>query len=555
MKNFTKTILSIFLCIGTLIANAQVPKLSSLPTASSAIFLDFDGHTVAGTSWNVSGPIECGASGLNDAQITEIFNRIAEDYRPFNINVTTDSTKYWSAPATKRMRVIFTVTSSWYGNSGGVAFTNSFTWGDNTPCFVFSALLNNNIKFISEAGAHEAGHTLGLRHQSAYDANCVKTSDYNYGAGAGEIGWAPIMGVGYYQNLSQWHNGPNSTGCTSTQDDLSVISGNTNGFGYRADDHQNTITTATTAPFSNNQFTINGIIEKPADQDLFKYSMTQSGRFQLSAIPYSVGAGNAGSDLDLQVSLLNGSQTVIGVYNPGTLLNSFIDSTLNIGTYYLRVEGRGNTFSSGYASLGSYALQANYVSENPTTPPADTTTAPAPTITLDAVIAKTKHNLSWKISSTQVISKLVIELSSDGIIYNKLAETLTSATSYSYTSSANIAYYRLNVTFANLTQAYSNIAKVETLIKVTKGVGPSRTPATTASFPELITNMINSNSLKINSPRKFNYSVMDLNGRSINHGPLTIGANSITVNNLINGIYLIRYTDGHEQWTEKFVKQ
>jgi hypothetical protein len=434
-----------------------------------------------------------------------------------------------------------------------VAYTGSFTWGDNTPCFVFTALLNNNVKFISEAVSHEAGHTLGLRHQAAYDANCTKTSDYHYGTGSGEIGWAPIMGVGYYQNLTQWHNGPNPYGCTNTQDDLSIISGTTNGFGFRADDHANTFAQATTAPFSNNQFQINGIIERPTDQDMFKFSMTQANRFQLAAIPYSVGAGNAGSDLDVQVTLLNGSQTVIGVYNPGSILNSFIDTTLETGTYYIRVEGKGNTFSSGYASLGSYALQANYVSENPTTP-TEPTTPTAPKLNLSATVTKTKHNLNWSIESAIAINSIGIEVSTDGVIFKPLATVSANATSYSYQTSLTLAHYRLNVTFNDKSEAYSNIAKIEIAPKAPKGGGPSKSVATSNS-PELITNIISSNSLRIYSPGQFSYSVMDLTGKSINKGPLSIGNNNITVNNLKSGLYLIRFTDGNQQWTEKFVKQ
>jgi hypothetical protein len=136
-------------------AAAQTPHLSSYPPATAVIFLDFDGHTVEGTSWNWSLPlIECQPSGLDAAKITEVFNRVAEDFRPFNINVTTDSTYFLAAPADRRMRVIITTTSAWYGNAaGGVAFISSFTWGDDQPCFVFSASLGYNTKRISEAAA------------------------------------------------------------------------------------------------------------------------------------------------------------------------------------------------------------------------------------------------------------------------------------------------------------------------------------------------------------------------------------------------------------------
>ena len=106
-----RTIITMLSLTITVMIKAQDPLFNSYPSAQAVIFLDFDGHTVNGTSWNYNGPIVCGTSGLDNSQITEIFNRVAEDYRPFNINVTTDSTKYLAAPANKRMRVILTVSS------------------------------------------------------------------------------------------------------------------------------------------------------------------------------------------------------------------------------------------------------------------------------------------------------------------------------------------------------------------------------------------------------------------------------------------------------------
>ena len=232
MKNLYKLLLLVILCT-TLKLRAQVPLFNSYPSAAATIYLDFDGQYLNGTAWNTNGPMVLGPSNLNASQMEEVFNRVAEDYRPFNINVTTDSAKYWAAPADKRMRIIFTVTSDWYGAAGGVSYMGSFTWGDNTPAFVFSALLNYKTKNIAEAASHEAGHTLGLRHQSRYDANCIKKEEYNTGDGSGEIGWAPIMGVGYYRNLTTWHTGPNPYGCNSEQDDLAIITSTDNGFGYR----------------------------------------------------------------------------------------------------------------------------------------------------------------------------------------------------------------------------------------------------------------------------------------------------------------------------------
>jgi hypothetical protein len=40
-----------------------------------------------------------------------------------------------------------------------------------------------------------------LQHQSSYSKNCDLIHEYAEGKDAGETGWAPIMGVGYYKTL------------------------------------------------------------------------------------------------------------------------------------------------------------------------------------------------------------------------------------------------------------------------------------------------------------------------------------------------------------------
>lgn len=529
MKNHFKSGLIALLCICASIAKAQLPQLNSYPSAAAVVFLDFDGHTTTGTSWNYNGPIFSEASTLNNTQKTEIFNRVSEDYRPFNINITTDSAKYLSAPSNKRIRVVLSISSSWYGSAGGVAFLNSFSWGDNTPCFVFTALLGNNVKNISEATSHEAGHTLGLRHQANYDVNCNKLSDYHYGIGSGEIGWAPIMGVGYYQNFTLWHNGQTSTGCSNYQNDLSVISDIANGF--RTDDHNNTASAATIASFSGNLFTINGVIETSGDQDLIKFNQPESGHFKLDAIPYNVGYGNAGSDLDMQVTLLNNMETVLGSYNPGSMLNSVIDTILSSGMYYLRVEGKGNLYAPEYASLGSYALQGNFTAAN---------TLPLRKLELSGSLQQDKHLLRWVIDADEQIEKLIIEISSDGRNYKPLAQTGNDARSFIYKpEGAATVQYRLNVTFDNGRQYYSNVVIIH--------------KAGTTDSPHLVTNIIYNSNIDVSSPGNFKYIICDLSGKIFSSGHLTTGINYIKEPKLINGLYLIRFSNGDMQWTEKFV--
>lgn len=510
-------------------ASSQVPVFNSYPSAGAVIFLDFDGHSVNGTSWNVDGAIHCAGAGLNATQITEVYNRVAEDYRPFNLNITTDSSRYLQAPLDKRMRVIVT-TTNWWGNAGGVSFVGSFTWGDDTPCFVFSQLLNFNTKNVSEAISHEAGHTLGLHHQSTYDQNCVKLSDYNYGQGTGEIGWAPIMGVGYYQNFTLWYNGPNPYGCTNFQNELSVLT-TTTGFGYRNDDHGGNFSNATPAIFVSNAFQLAGVVEQSTDQDMFRFVLPVNGRLQLVAAPFHVGAGHSGSNLDMQLALYNSAQQIIKLVNPGTELNSVIDTVLNAGTYYLKVEGTGNAYATNYASLGSYSLTANFIDA----------VLPLRRLELQGAVVNGQHRLNWIIDADEQVVEQSLEVSY-GNGFNPLSAQAIPDRSYSNRPmAAGMIQYRLFVKFDNGAEYYSNIV-------VLRSAG--ETPK-----PHLNGNVITSNNLQVISPGKYEYLVSDIKGVVIQKGQLATGLNHINLSTGTAGLYLIRYNNGTDQVTEKFVRQ
>lgn len=189
-------------------------------TTSWVIFLDFDGQTVTTPYWNGGRTIDCTPSGFSSTEIANILTEVKADYSIFpTILVTTDSTVYFSANAAKRQRVIVTENNAWYTGAGGVAYLNTITWGMDIPAFVFSKALGYNQKYNWEAISHEAGHTLGLNHQTKYDANCNLVADYNPG-GNGE---APIMGVSYYQPIGKWWVGTAYSGCNTMQDDARII--------------------------------------------------------------------------------------------------------------------------------------------------------------------------------------------------------------------------------------------------------------------------------------------------------------------------------------------
>ena len=356
-------LLSFIVLFAALIATSTAkaaPSLNSFPTASATILLDFDGHDVSSSMWNYGTPFSCMPAAMTDVQITEAFNRVAEDFRPFNINVTTDLAKFLAAPLSQRVRIIITPTSTWYAGVAGIAYVTSFTWGDDTPAFVFSDRLVNDPKRVAEAISHETGHTLGLYHQAAYDANCTLTSSYSTGVGAGVTSWGPIMGNVASKNVTQWNYGATPNGCTYLQDNLSVIT-TTNGFGYRTDDVANVYSSATAITVAANAFSKDGIISTTTDIDFFKFSFASTGNFKMIAIPYNVGADLSGANLDMKITLHNAKGIIIRTYDTVDSLHIRIDTTLNAGNYFIQIDGAGSISNANdYGSLGAYTISGTF---------------------------------------------------------------------------------------------------------------------------------------------------------------------------------------------------
>lgn len=320
------------------------PPTGTLSTG--VIFLDFDGHYVSGTSWNYAGDFSCAPANLGYDAINTITNRVASDYSPFNVIVTTSESVFNSVASNRRVRVVITESWEWYGQVGGVAYVNSFGSSSNTPCFVFSSLLSYNEKWIAESASHEAGHTLGLTHQAAYNGSTL-VSSYNYGTGSGQTGWAPIMGCGYYQNLTTWHNGPTAAGYLNLQNDINIISGKIN---LIADDYSNTFTNAKQL-----SGTLSGILNASSDLDYFV--VNNGAPTTINVTPFSAAAGNIGANLDIRLKIYNGSGQLISTINDPSILNA--STTLNAGTYYIEVSSSANTYASTYGMLGRYDISVN----------------------------------------------------------------------------------------------------------------------------------------------------------------------------------------------------
>jgi len=341
-------------------------SLNSNVGAKHTIYLDFDGHTFSNTIWNygrdasitsdafsTSGGSDFTSSELD--RIYKIWQRVAEDFMPFNVNVTTQDPgeaalkKSGSGDDAWGVRVVVGGShNDWYGSSaGGVAYVGSFNWSTDTPTFVFSESLGNNEKFVAEAISHEAGHTLGLSHDGQ------GSNGYYTGHGSGNNGWAPILGAGYYKDLTQWSKGEYAN-ANQSQDDLSILSNN-NGFDYRTDDFGGSIGSAHALTAASNSISVSGIIEKNTDLDFFSFT-TGAGQINLT-----FGVAERGANLDILAKLYNASGDLVATGNTVGELGTSISTTLAAGTYYVSIDGTGEgdvngTGYSDYGSLGQYTM-------------------------------------------------------------------------------------------------------------------------------------------------------------------------------------------------------
>jgi hypothetical protein len=350
-------------------------SLSSRPTATAVAYLDFDGENVTDAAWNNGNVINASSSGLSADQITEVWRRVSEDYRPFNIDVTTSRSRYDNAPAGSRIRCIITQNNSWYGSAGGVAYIGSWSasggggMSNTVPCWVFSNLLSLNSRYVAEAVSHEIGHTLGLSHDGLNDASGNYLQSYYAGHGYGATSRAPIMGSGYYSSVVQWSNGNYSTNSNvgnNTENDLAIISDSSNHAGYMTDDTGGTRATARALAFSSGSTVATiGLIERTGDVDYYSFT-TSGGSVSFTLVPEFSNLSSV-PNLDTRATLYDASGNTVADSNPTGSLFPSIATTVGSGTYYIAVTGVGEgsvpgTGYTNYGSLGRYEITGTVVS-------------------------------------------------------------------------------------------------------------------------------------------------------------------------------------------------
>ena len=385
---------------GQLVALEQTFMLNSRPGASRTIHLDFDGATLTGTAWNTNGNtitakpfdidgVPASFSTTELQRIQYIWQRVAEDYAPFDVNITTQAPTADQLARTDLNDQVFGTTvlitdnnGVYSCNCGGIAYVGVFndTSTKYKPALVFYNMLGGgDEKAVAEAISHEAGHNIGLSHDGTASAA------YYTGQGSDPAtSWAPIMGVGYYKTIVQFSRGEYA-GANNKEDDFAVAQ--INGLPLRADDVGNVISAASPIPGSSGG-TVDGVIEQANDADVFSFTAA-AGAFTASLAPSSRSA-----NADLVLTLLDASGAQLATNNPLNTLGASLSLHLPAaGTYYIEVRsaGLGDPTVTGYTSYGSvgnYRVSASFPSGG--TPPNPVLTASASTgiapaaITLDA---------------------------------------------------------------------------------------------------------------------------------------------------------------------------
>ena len=350
--------------------------LNSRPGSARTIYLDFTGTRITGTGWNAyTGNPDFAASAFDtdgdpstfsaneQAVVRSVWLRVAEDYAPFDVNVTTQDpgqdaiTRSGASDTTYGTRALITGDTVVYGacGCGGIAYVGAYDepldHAYYQPALVFQRGASSSAKGLAEAASHEVGHNLGLHHDG------TPTADYSTGQGS----WAPIMGVGYYRPVTQWSKG-DYAGASNPEDDLAVIAGH--GLAPAADDHGDTAAAATGLSYGGAATA--GVIGTSADVDRFRFTVAEAGPATVRVTPQA-----PGGNLDVALSLLDGSGALVAAANPAvggtgdtaSGLGATLTQTLAAGTYDVVVDGSGDgdpaaTGYSDYGSLGRYAVRA-----------------------------------------------------------------------------------------------------------------------------------------------------------------------------------------------------
>ncbi len=321
---------------------SSLPALSSRPGARATLYLDFDGDTTL--DWGTYRPgvtpavdSDADPSTFTDDELATIraaWARVAEDFAPFDLNVTTvDPGRYDNRSA---FRVVVGGDSEWYGpRVSGLGYVGAFANAQPNTAFVF---VNVNAPYMADIISHEAGHGFGLGHQETFTSGGVLLDAYADGDDRSK----PIMG-GAGGRAVWWKGESGAAG--DVQDDAQVIAGFVNGFGFRADDHSDSYAAASTLTAAPDGSLVGaGVIATLADEDFFTFGAG-------GAVDVTIEPAAAAGDLDELAELRDAAGALVQVVDTAAPVERFTAS-LTAGSYRLGVSSHGRA-----GDLGQYTVR------------------------------------------------------------------------------------------------------------------------------------------------------------------------------------------------------
>ena len=417
--------------------------LQSRPGSSRTIYLDFLGYSLAGTAWltpsygfNVPAPYQAPAFSLDtDATtfsvaeqdaIRTIWLSVAEDYAPFDVNVTTQDPglaaidRSGTGDLVYGTRVVFSDVPGLKDNCscGGVAFLGVFgrTWSHEAyqPALVIPNNLSRSTKAMAEAAAHEVGHNFGLSHDGRSGPAPL---EYYLGQGA----WDAIMGCSYGRPITQWSKGQYAL-ANNTEDDTSIIAASAP---IVADERG---ADATSAIALSGGVGLDGIVSSPTDQDW--YSITTTGQ----GLSVTVATQSVLADLDVRLQVYGPDGGLVATADPPTpLVDTWASTTsglsaswsstyLPAGRYALRITGTGigDPAGTGYSSYGSTGRYTITATESALTSLSIATTAIAPAVrgvpfTSRLLATGAAGATTWHVTSGTLPVGLVLDTSTGAV--------------------------------------------------------------------------------------------------------------------------------------------
>lgn len=355
----------------------QTFRLHSRPGSSKVLYLDFDGHTITGTRWNddpdIGSPVivippfdtDNNPAAFSKAErtiIQQVWRRVAEDFAPFDVDVTTEEPTQDALLRADEFDGAYGVRALLGGDAEdlhpdlagqgilGIAQFGAFGADVDTPVLNFSEAHGTDWAMLADTVSHETGHALNLFHHGS-------DQDGEYYRGHGN--WAPIMGSGPSTSVSQWSRGDYAGATNPTQDDLAVIS---ELIPFAPVDHPTGTMDALALARGD---VAGGTILNAADTAWYQIE-AGGGSLTLTGSPSFLGP-----NLKVGLSLVDGNGQVLASSSTTTAsMTATLTYTVpTAGIYYAVVDGIGyrtvNTGFTDYASVGRFSLTGNWALNQP----------------------------------------------------------------------------------------------------------------------------------------------------------------------------------------------